>query len=141
MDVNMKQFWQAVEEAERVTLSTSAENLVTTRTISPLAWEERVVFYTSGSSRKARQIGANPHVALSFGNYDVMGTAEILGGVEEPALLNIRQAYQKRYPGAFDPKDPTLAGDEVFIAVTVGELSQWIFEGAVPVGFAKSSFA
>lgn len=79
-------------------LATSAAGRVLVRMILVTCDGLDVYFFTWGGSRKCEQIRANPRVALCRDRVQIEGTAEILGGLFDPANASIRELFDKRFP-------------------------------------------
>ena len=135
MSVDMERFWNQLENMgtmETLVLATSKDDLVTSRPIGALRYDNSILIRTGGDSQKAKQVRANPHVAICMGTFYLQGKARILGrcsDLDNPEIKKARDLYQKRWPDAFSEKDEFLSGDEVFILITPTNISQWVFEG------------
>ena len=77
-------------------LATSAGDRALVRMILVAADGLDVYFFTWGGSRKCEQIRANPHVALCKERVQIEGTAEILGGLFDPATATVRRSFEER---------------------------------------------
>ncbi|MCH8485518.1 MAG: pyridoxamine 5'-phosphate oxidase [Candidatus Cyclonatronum sp.] len=90
---------QSLFDANAFVLSTVSENRPHARVVLLKGFDERgLVFYTNYESDKARQIDANPEVALtfnwpeSFRQLRIEGTASRISGAESDAYFNARPA-------------------------------------------------
>jgi general stress protein 26 len=81
-----------------MTLATSAGDRVLARLILVTCEDLDVYFFTWGGSRKCEQIRDNPRVALCKDRVQIEGTAEILGGLFDPANVSIRGLFEERFP-------------------------------------------
>lgn len=137
MKVNLNELQQTLEKAEVITLATSAHDLVTVRQVSPLAIGTQLYIRTSAASNKAKQMTENPNVAVCVSNFYFSGKAKNLGKVNLSENEEIKKAYKQRYPGAFSSGDEFIQEDEVFFAIQMGKISQWIYNNNIPVGLAE----
>ena len=135
MSVDMERFWKQLDSMgnmETLVLATSKDDLVTSRPIGALRYDNSILIRTGGDSQKAKQVRANPHVAVCMGAFYLQGKARILGlctDLDNPEVQKARDLYQKRWPDAFSETDNFLSGDEVFILITPTNISQWVYEG------------
>lgn len=135
----MQRFEETLKSAETVVLATSRNDAVSARPVSIMNIGRRVFVRTSGSSRKALAMAANPNVAICVGNFYFTGKAKSLGSVFDAHNAEIRAAYTARFPGAFSDEDEFIQSDERFFEISVERLSEWVYENGVPVGFAESA--
>lgn len=80
---------------------------------------------------------ANPNIAACVGSFYFKGKAKSLGSVFDKDNIDIKTAYISRYPDSFSNEDEFIKSDEVFFEITIEHISEWIFEGANPIGFAE----
>lgn len=148
MKLDLNHFKETVEKEEIMYLATSDEQHVTLRPVSPLLIEEKgihnIYFYTSNQSNKYKQLMRNPNVSINIGQmgiYQAEGVVRFLGGVFEDKNTELKEAYTKKYPGAFEHPAP---GEDMksneFLVVEIKLLKGWIYEGEQPVGFAQEIF-
>lgn len=149
MELNMEHFKETVRTEEVMYLATSADDVVTVRTVSPLLRDDLTVyFYTSCKSQKYQQMKKNSNVAFTIGVngcYQAQGTVRFLGSVfaEENAELNA--VYRNKYEGAFVEAAP---GEDMqsneFMAIDIKMLKGWIFgpeNPMEPIGVGEKHFA
>lgn len=137
MKVNLKELENMLDEAEVIYLSTSNNDVVSSRPVSPLNIGLRLFVRTSAASGKAEAMTANPNIAVCAGNFYFTGKAKSLGSVFDKDNDNIKKAYISRYQDSFSNEDEFIKSDEVFFELTIEHVSEWIFESGNPVGFAE----
>lgn len=137
MEVDLKKFENVLNEAEVIYLSTSLNDIVSSRPISPMNIGLRLFIRTSAATRKAKDMMANPNVAVCVGNFYFTGKAKILGSVHDDSNIKIKEAYIMRYSDSFSKEDEFIKTDEIFIELSITKVSEWIYENGVPVGFAE----
>lgn len=140
MEVNLERFEETLKTAETVVLATSRNDAVSVRPVSIMNIGLRIFVRTSGSSRKAQDMMANPNVAICVGNFYCTGRAKSLGSLFDGRNSEIKAAYSARYPGAFSEEDEFIQADEQFFEISVEKVSEWIYENGAPVGFAERAF-
>lgn len=139
MEVNLKKFEYTLNKANVIYLSTSKNDSVSSRPVSPLNIGLRLFIRTSATSRKAIEITANPNIAVCIGNFYFTGKAKSLGSVFNENNSKIKTAYISRYPDSFSNDDEFINSDEIFIEISIENISEWIFENDIPIGFAEHS--
>lgn len=136
-DVRMEGFFEELAASEVLVLSTSLNDEVTSRPVSPLVMDGRIVVRTSRSSTKARQMEGNPRVAGCVGASYFTGRARLLGGVDDPAVAAVRSAYAARFDGAFSDEDEFVETDEAFYGIEVATLHRWEHEDGAPASIIE----
>lgn len=139
MKVDFKKLETVLGKAEVLYLSTSQNDVVSSRPVSPLNIGLRVFIRTSAAARKAREMTANPNIAVCIGDFYFTGKASLLGSVFDESNAEQKAAYIARYPDSFGNEDEFIKPDEVFFELSIKNVSQWIYENGVPVGFAEQS--
>ena len=137
MQVNLKLLEQTLGQAEQLYLSTSLNDVVSARPVSPLNIGLRLFVRTSSTTRKATEMLANPNFAGCVGRFYFTGRAKSLGPVFDSQNAHIKSAYAARYPGAFSAEDEFIKSDEIFFELTLRHVSEWVYENGVPVGLAQ----
>ncbi len=137
MEVDLKELERALDEAEVIYLATGVNDRISARPISVMNMGLRVFIRTSGSSRKAVQMTANPNIAACVGHFYFTGRAIPLGSAYSQENSQVRAAYLLRYPGAFGQEDEYIRPDEQFFELVIERVSEWIYRDGVPVGFAE----
>lgn len=80
----MQEFWQQFNDGKEMVLSTAKDNDVTSRTVSTVAYQEKVYFVTSMGSTKYNQMLANPNVSLCLFELYMKGVAKDAGKLNAP---------------------------------------------------------
>lgn len=137
MNVNVERLETVLTNAEVIYLSTSLNDVVSARPISPMNLGLKLYVRTSAGNRKATEMTANPHVAVCVENYYFTGMAKSLGSVFDESNAGIKAAYISRYPDSFSQEDEFIKSDEQFFEITIEHVSEWIYENGIPVGFAE----
>lgn len=137
MEVNLERLEDTLNKAEVIYLSTSKDDVVSSRPVSPLNMGLTIYVRTSASSRKAKEMLANQNVAVCVHNFYFTARSRSLGSVFDESNAEIKKAYRERYPDAFGEEDTFIESDELFFEVVIGTVSEWIYDNGAPVGFAK----
>lgn len=137
MEVNLKELENILNKAEVIYLSTSKNDIVSSRPVSPLNIGLRLFVRTSATTRKAKEMIANPNIAVCIGSFYFTGKAKSLGSVFDDSNSKIKIAYISRYPDAFSKGDKFIKSDELFFELSIENVSEWIYENNIPVGFAE----
>lgn len=137
MEVNFKKLERVLSTAEVIYLSTSKNDMVSSRPVSPLNIGMRLYVRTSAASRKAKEMLSNPNIAVCVGNFYFTGKAKALGSVFDDRNTEIKSAYILRYPDSFSEEDEFIKSDEVFFELLIENASEWIYEDGVPIGLAE----
>lgn len=139
MKANLEKLKRVLEQAEVLYLSTSLNDVVSARPVSPLMLGARLFVRTSAASRKAKEMLANPHIAGCVGNFYFTGKAKALGSVSAAQNTAVKEAYQARYPGAFSEEDDFIQSDEMFFELLVENAAEWVYENGAPVALAEQA--
>lgn len=91
-------FWERFDRGLEIVLATSADNIVTARTVSAIALNGKVYFLTFEGSTKLAQIRQNPSVAMCHFDLHMRGTAKILGGLEKSESAAAHSALRAAFP-------------------------------------------
>lgn len=137
MKVDLKKLEQVLSKAKIIYLSTCIGDRVSARPVSPLNIGLRLYVRTSAASRKAKEMLANPNVAVCAGDFYFTGKAKPLGSAFDDGNAEIKSAYAVRYPESFSAEDGFIKTDEQFFEIIIGKVSQWIYEKGIPVGLAE----
>lgn len=71
--------FQEMGESQKMVLSTSLNNKVSSRMMSVIIIDQYFYLQTDKTMSKFEQIINNPNVALCFGNYQIQGISEVVG--------------------------------------------------------------
>jgi general stress protein 26 len=122
-----KQF-QELAAKKVMVLATCAENHVTARNMSVIVLDQKVYFQTDRLMEKARQIEINDQVALCADDFQLEGTAKILGPWgENQALL---EAYLRVHKNSYLRYQSLTT--EVLVEVKITRLKRWQYLNGDP---------
>ncbi|MDL2220349.1 pyridoxamine 5'-phosphate oxidase family protein [Eubacteriales bacterium OttesenSCG-928-N14] len=139
MAADLKLLDRTLSRAETMILSTCADGFVTARPVAPIHADLRIYFRTSASSRKAQQIAANRNVAITLGDaFQLEGIAYSLGAPQDAANAAVMEIYLDKYDNAFGEADEYLSEDDIFIAIDIRTVRQWVYEDGIPVRYEVS---
>ncbi len=127
-----------VIEANAMTLSTvDAEGQPSSRTVLLKAYDERgFVFFTNHESRKAREIAANPRVALLFPwlplerQVKIQGTAEVISRTETVKYFLSRPVGHRL--GAWVSNQSHVVSSKSLLLAKLEEMKRKFAEGEIP---------
>lgn len=104
---NMLDFTAEIQEILKVierkgvgVLATSAEGIPTTRMVSVVVIDGKIVFQTSTALEKYQQIAQNRHVAMDFTNINMQGVAFIRDGQaleHEDFVAKFKEKHESSY--------------------------------------------
>lgn len=137
MEVNLKRLENILNKAELIYLSTSKNDIVSSRPISPLNIGLQLYIRTSDESRKAKEMITNPNIAVCVENFYFTGKARSLGSVFDNRNAKIKMAYISRYPDSFSNEDEFIKSDELFFELSIENVSEWVYKNNIPVGCAE----
>lgn len=121
-------FWQKIGANRKMVLSTSLNNIVTSRMMSVIMLREKLYFQTDRTMRKYEQLKGNPLVSLCIDNIQIEGTCTEIGKPSEhPDFLNV---YQNSFPSSFD-RYSLLENERLFV-VEPTHIEQWRYIDNVP---------
>jgi general stress protein 26 len=96
-----EQFEQFINHHPVWIIATGSQNDISASSISILYHEAKIYFQTDINFEKIKHILANPHVALCCANYQLKGTAKILGSTIDEKNGLLMKYYQKAHPDSF----------------------------------------
>ena len=120
--------FQYLGEAQKMVLSTSLHDKVTSRIMSIVVLSEKFYFQTDIMMRKYDQIRKNPNVSLCVENIQVEGRCSEIGYPKNHAC--IYEVYKKNFPSAY--KRYTLLNSTRVFEVNPLYIQKWIYENDVP---------
>lgn len=121
-------FWQEFGESRTMVLSTSLNDIVTSRTMSMIALNGKLYFQTDKTFRKYDQLSQNPHIALCKDNIQIEGECSELGiPADNEEFCNM---YKKFFPDSFSRY--TLLKNERLFAVAPAFIERWLYIDGVP---------
>jgi Pyridoxamine 5''-phosphate oxidase. len=95
-------FWNSVKNEEIMFLATAADDSVSMRTVAPVHYDDAVLIFTGPPSRKYAQLKKNPNCCFSLTGCFVEAKAEFMGPTLSESNAKLREAYEKKFKGAFD---------------------------------------
>lgn len=113
---------------QKMVLSTSENNIVSSRMMSVIQIDGTFYFQTDVTFRKYRQLSNNRNVALCIDNIQIEGVCEELGHPLEKK--NFCQRFKECFKGSFDAY--TSLKNERLFAVRPTLIERWIYENGVP---------
>ena len=91
-----------LKQHERMVLSTSEGEFVTSRTVRCISYGLTIYILTNQNSRKYKQILANPNVALADGNLQIEGVASLKGHPLKDDNATFIEFLQKELPEVYE---------------------------------------
>lgn len=83
-------------------LATGSQNEISARSMSIINEGLKIYFQSDIHFEKYRHIFENPNIALCCGNYQVKGTAQIMGSTTDAANTEIMAHYQRVHPSSYE---------------------------------------
>lgn len=121
-------FWKDFGDSKKMVLSTSLNDIVTSRMMSIVVINEKLYFQTDNTFRKYNQLKSNPNVALCIDNIQIEGVSEEIGHpMEHTDFCN---AYKRCFPNSFD-RYSSLENERLFV-VTPTFIEKWTYIEGVP---------
>jgi general stress protein 26 len=120
----------ALEKENTLILAACADNRVTTRAMSHVNDGLCVYFQTGEHYLKTQQIKANPNVALSVGNYEIEGRAEIIGHPMDESNRQILEMIKDKHPNAAERW--SALSNQVVIKVKIKLVRHWRYVDGKP---------
>ena len=106
MDINYNELEQEIievlEKNKIWILSTSENDIVTSRAMSVVNEGLNIYFQTSKGYIKHEQMKKNKNVALCYNNVSIEGIAEELGSWKEEKNSDLLKLYKTHHKGSFD---------------------------------------
>ena len=122
-------FWKGLGTYKKMVLSTSLGEIVTSRTMSIIIFQEKFYFKTDKTSRKCRQIKDNCNVALCIdNNIQVEGICSELG--HPGTSMEFLEAYKKYFPSSFS-RYSSLENERLF-QISPTSIQRWIYMDSAP---------
>lgn len=123
---NLEELYDLIKKSETAILATGTSNSVTMRTISPVYYENKILFFTNKNSLKYSQLQENPNCCISIGNYFVEAKANFLGSTMLDENKTLREVYDEKFPGAFSEDIDFGGRDSDFVMFDLIKVSGWI---------------
>ncbi len=125
-------FYELINKEMAVTLATADGQSVTMRTVSPVIYQGKILIFTSPASVKYSQLRSNPNCCIAAGLFFAQATAEFAGATMAESNKALREAYNAKFPGAFDEGIAFGGRDAEFILLKPFRLKGWAFENDEP---------
>lgn len=132
MKDRQEQFYESIKKEMTMTLATEADNKITMRLVSPAYYNECILIFTGNTSKKYNQLKKNPNCCISIGNFFAQATAQFHGECMLEENKELRDAYSKKFPGAFDENMEFGGRKSEFIVFKPTIVSGWAFENDIP---------
>lgn len=121
-------FYKELGENKKMVLSTSRNDVVTSRMMSIIVLNKKLYFQTDKTLRKYNQLKENPNVSLCIDNIQIEGHCEKVGSPLEN--LEFINAYKKYFPNSYARY--TALGNERLFAVTPTFIERWLYIEGIP---------
>lgn len=121
-----KETVEFLQDNKFMILATCADHRVTARTVSIINDGLRIYFQTDRNFLKCRQIEENNLVALSTGNIQIEGKAQITGHSLENSFF--KENYPKSHEGSF--RQYSHLRDEVVVEIEPILVTFWKYDSA-----------
>lgn len=121
-------FWEELGTNRIMVLSTSLNDIVTSRPMSILILDGELYFQTDRTFRKYAQLMGNPSVALSAANIQIEGQCKEIGVPRDN--LNFWNAYKEHFTNSFH-RYSSLENERLFV-VTPTFIERWTYIDNIP---------
>lgn len=121
-------FWKELGTNQKMVLSSSFGDIVTSRIMSIIILKEKLYFQTDKTSRKYKQIKGNCNVALCIDNIQIEGRCRELGHPD--VSMEFLDAYKKYFPGSYS-RYTSLENERLF-QISPTFIERWIYMDDVP---------
>ena len=121
-------FWRELGKSKLMVLSTSLNDVVTSRTMSFVVLDRKLYFQTDKIFRKYNQLKGNPNVSLCIDNIQIEGQCSEMGKPIENA--DFCAVYKECFTGSFN-RYSSLENERLF-AVTPTFIERWHYMDNVP---------
>lgn len=123
-----KAFLSEFGKARKMVLSTSKDNVVSSRMMSVVLMNGRFYFQTDVTSKKYSQLMSNKNAALCADNIQIEGICEENGHPRDNA--SFCSLFQECYKGSFEAY--TMLKNERLFAVVPKYIERWVYKDNVP---------
>ena len=121
-------FWQEFGESKKIVLSTSLNDIVTSRMMSIVVLDKKIYFQTDRIFRKYSQLKGNPNVSLCIDNIQIDGYCEEIG--KPGKNIEFSDAYQKHFPNSY-MMYTALESEQLFV-VRPTFIERWLYIDKIP---------
>ena len=128
-DEKIAEVWEQLGDHMKAVLATGAEGRVSARTMSFVVIDRALYFQTDHTFRKARDIAANPNVAVCADNVQIEGTCRMIGAPADNEAFC--RAFKEAYPSSFEAYSDRSV--ERLYAVEPAFIQRWVYRGDEPV--------
>jgi len=129
-----ERFWKSVESEEIMLLATASTDNVSMRTVSPVRYDNGILIFTCPGSRKYAQLKENPNCCISLTGCFVEAKAEFFGPTMSDSNAKLREAYDKKFKGAFDENVQFNGRNSEFILLRPIVIKGWNMENGMFTG-------
>lgn len=139
-ELELENFFAQIKDHERMVLSTSLNDKVTSRMMSIIVMDGRFYFQTDMTFRKYEQLKHNTRVALCSNNIQIEGLCEEIGRPVENT--NFCLLYHQYFSDSYD-RYTKLDNERLFVVSPI-YIQEWIYEKGKPFvkmfDFTKETF-
>lgn len=121
----IEELYEIIKSSETAILATCSDNKVTMRTISPVFYENKILFFTNPKSNKYNQLKNNPNCCISIGNYFVEAISTLCGSTLLDSNSKLKEAYVDKFKDAFDEEADFGGNDSDFILLEPKKVTGW----------------
>ena len=121
-------FLKKLGKGKRMVLSTSYNDIVTSRTMSIIQMNGKLYFQTDRTSKKYKQLMKNPHISLCMENIQIVGQCKEIGQPLEN--IDFISAYKKNFLDSYT-RYSSLANERLF-EINPTYVEKWIYIDNIP---------
>ena len=121
-------FYKELGESKKMVLSTSLNDIVTSRMMSIVILNKKLYFQTDRTIRKYRQLKANSNVSLCADNIQIEGHCKEVGTPLENAEFT--NAYKRCFPSSY-ARYTSLENERLFEVIPTF-IGRWLYIDGVP---------
>ena len=129
-DESFTKLWKKIGTHGVMTLSTCAENRVTSRQMSVVVINGKFYCQTNENYLKYKQISQNPNVALCVNNFSIEGVCRDIGKPLDEENSFAAKAFKKHFLLAY--KAYSNLAEERLLEITPMLIYSWSYEGTKP---------
>ena len=109
----LNRLFERIGESSKMVLATSVDQIVSARTVSVLVFNGNFYFQTDRFMEKAKEIVANPNVALCFNEVEIKGLCHDIGNPNRNENKFFIERYKECFPSAY-AKYTHLSNETIF---------------------------
>lgn len=121
-------FYKEFGESKKMVLSTSLNDIVTSRTMSIIVLDEKLYFQTDKTLKKYRQLKGNSNVSLCIDNIQIEGCCEEVGRPLEN--IEFSNAFKKHFLSSYTSY--TSLKNERLFEVIPTRIERWLYIDSAP---------